>query len=107
MEDVPAFADIFHNNSVKNGLLNITLKESEVQEIFEMVNRSPELEATINLEEQRITLHLDEEISFHFEIDPAVKSHLIRGLDEIGLSLQHEKEISEFEKKHHPQKYWN
>ncbi len=68
-----------------------------------MVGRSPGLEATINLEEQRITLHLDEEISFHFEIDSAVKSHLIRGLDEIGLSLEHEKEISKFEKQHNPQ----
>ncbi len=103
MEEVPAFADIFHNNSVKNGLLNITLKESEVQEIFEMVSRNAGLEATINLEEQRITLHLDEEISFHFEIDSAIKQHLVRGLDEIGLSLEHEKEISGFEKNHSPQ----
>ncbi len=103
MEEVPAFADIFHNNSVKNGLLNITLKESEVQEIFEMVDRNAGLEATINLEEQRITLHLDEEISFHFEIDSAIKQHLIRGLDEIGLSLEHEKEISDFEKNHSAQ----
>lgn len=103
MEEVPAFADIFHNNSVKNGLLNITLKESEVQEIFEMAGRNAGLEATINLEEQRITLHLDEEISFHFEIDSAIKQHLIRGLDEIGLSLEHEKEISSFEKNHSPQ----
>lgn len=101
--DLPAFADIFYNNSVKNGLLNITLQEAEVEKIFEMVGRSSGLEATINLEEQRITLHLDEEISFHFEIDPAVKQHLIRGLDEIGLSLEHEKEISEFEKTHQAQ----
>jgi len=101
--DVPPFADIFHNNSVKNGLLNVALKESEVEEIFQMVTRYEGLEATINLEEQRITLHLPEEISFHFEIDRTIKEHLIRGLDEIGLSLQHEKEISVFEKKHNVQ----
>ncbi len=98
--EVPAFADIFHNNSVKNGLLNIELKEAEVEEIFQMVGRFPGLEATVNLEEQRVTLHTAEEISFHFEIDRAVKEHLIRGLDEIGLTLRQEKEITRFEKSH-------
>ena len=95
---VPAFADIFHNNSSKNGLLNVELKEAEVEEIFQMTGRYEGLGATVNLEEQRVTLHLPEEISFPFEIDKAVKNHLIRGLDEIGLTLQHEKEIASFEK---------
>ena len=99
-DEIPAFADIFHNNSVKNGLLNIQLKESEVDEIFEMSRRFPGLEVSINLEEQRIVLHLDEEIAFHFEIDPAIKEHLIRGLDEIGLTLKHDAEIGSFEKRH-------
>jgi len=102
-EGVPAFADIFHNNSVKNGLLNVQLSEAEVQDIFDMVQRFPGLEATVDLEEQRVVLHLQEEISFHFDIDPSVKEHLIRGLDEIGLSMNHEKEISAFEKTHNPQ----
>ena len=100
MGEIPAFADIFHNNSVKNGLLNVELKEAEVEEIFQMVARYEGLQATVNLEEQRVTLHLPEEISFHFEIDSGVKEHLIRGLDEIGLSLKHADEISAFEKRH-------
>ncbi|HCU25517.1 MAG TPA: 3-isopropylmalate dehydratase small subunit [Deltaproteobacteria bacterium] len=104
--DIPAFADIFHNNSVKNGLLNIQLKASEVEEIFQMAARYEGLEATVNLEEQRVTLHLPEEISFHFEIDPAVKHHLIRGLDEIGLSLEQQSEITAFESSYKPQVYW-
>ena len=104
--DIPAFADIFHNNSVKNGLLNVELKESEVEEIFQMVARYEGLEATVNLEEQRVTLHLPEEISFHFDIDPAIKNHLIRGLDEIGLTLQHVAEISNFEKTNDAQSHW-
>jgi len=104
--DVPAFADIFHNNSVKNGLLNVQLEPAEIDEIFQMVGRYEGLEATVNLEEQRVTLHLPEEISFHFQIDPAVKNHLIRGLDEIGLSLRHEPEITAFEKDYRAQKYW-
>ena len=104
--EVPAFADIFHNNSVKNGLLNVELKDSEVEEIFQMAARYEGLEATVNLEEQRVTLHLPEEISFHFDIDSAVKNHLIRGLDEIGLSLQKERDITAFEKTHKAQAFW-
>lgn len=104
--DNPAFADIFHNNSVRNGLLNIQLKEAEVEEIFQMIERNPGLEATVNLEEQRVTLHLPEEMAFHFEIDQAVKNHLIRGLDEIGLSLEHDANIKAFEKQALEQKYW-
>ncbi len=95
---VPAFADIFHNNSTKNGLLNVELKEAEVEEIFQMAGRYEGLEATVNLEEQRMTLHLPEEISFPFEIDREVKEHLIRGMDEISLTLRNEKEITAFEK---------
>lgn len=97
---IPGFADIFKNNSVKNGVLTIELSEPEVDEIFEMVNRFPGLEATVNLEEQRIVLHLDEEISFHFEIEPSVKDHLQRGLDDIALTLEHESDISGFEETH-------
>ena len=98
--DVPAFADIFHNNTIKNGLLAIELKEAEVEAIFQAIERNPGLKATINLEEQRVTLHLDEEVSFHFDIDRGVKEHLSRGLDDIGLTLQHEAQIAAFEKTH-------
>lgn len=99
----PSFADIFRNNSGKNGLLTVELKESEVEEIFRMAGRYSGLEATVNLDEQRVTLHLAEEISFHFEMDAAVKEHLIHGLDAIGLTLKHAEVISAFEAKHDPQ----
>ena len=100
---VPAFADIFRNNAVKNGLLTVELDEAEVEEVFQMVGRFPGLQATVNLEEQRVTLHLPEEISFHFDVEPAVKEHLTRGLDEIGLTLQDERAIAAFEARHDPQ----
>jgi 3-isopropylmalate/(R)-2-methylmalate dehydratase small subunit len=104
--DIPAFADIFHNNGVKNGLLCIELSEAEIEEIFQTAERYEGLEATVNLEEQRVTLHTPEEISFHFQIDKAVKDHLIAGLDEIGLTLKEQAKITAFEKSHEPQKYW-
>ena len=100
---VPAFADIFRTNSVKNALVTVELTEAEVEEIFQMVDRYEGLEATVDLDRQRITLHLPEELSFHFEIEPAVKTRLLHGLDDIGLTLQREAAISAFEQRHETQ----
>lgn len=100
---VPAFADIFRNNSSKNSLLTIELSSAEVDEIFQMVDRYKGLAATIHLEEQRVTLHLPEELSFHFDIDASVKERLIHGLDDIGITLKHESDITSFESKHETQ----
>jgi 3-isopropylmalate/(R)-2-methylmalate dehydratase small subunit len=96
----PAFADIFRNNSVKNGLLTIELSEAEVEAIFQIVGRFPGVEATIDLDEQRVVFHLDEEESFHFQIDPVVKKHLRHGLDDIALTLEHVSAIDAFERSH-------
>ncbi len=104
---VPAFADIFRNNSFKNALLTIELANNEVDEIFQMVDRFPGLEATVDVDEQRVTLHLPEEISFHFDIDPAIKHRLIHGLDDIGLTLQKEDAIRVYEVTHDPQLFKN
>ena len=100
---VPAFADIFRNNSAKNALLTVELSGPEVEEIFQMVDRYPGLEATVDLERQRVTLHVAEEIAFHFEIDPAIKLRLIHGLDDTCLTLKHEEAIRAFESRHDPQ----
>ncbi len=85
---VPAFADIFRNNSGKNGLLTVELSDAEVEEIFQLVGRFPGLEMTVDLEHQRVTLHMPEEVSFHFEFDGGVKIRLLHGLDDIGLTLK-------------------
>ena len=98
-----SFADIFRNNSAKNALLTVELSEAEVEEIVQMVGRFPGLEATVDLDRQRVTLHTAEEISFHFEMDPAVKERLIHGLDDVGLTLKHEADIRAFETRHNPQ----
>lgn len=102
-QSIPGFADIFRNNAVKNGLLTVELSEPEVDAIFGWVDRFPGLEATINLEEQRVVLHLDEEEAFHFEVDPAVKDTLIRGLDDISMTLDHADAIAAFEAHHDTQ----
>jgi 3-isopropylmalate/(R)-2-methylmalate dehydratase small subunit len=100
---VPAFADIFRTNSAKNALLTVELSEPEVEEIFQMVDRYRGLEAAVDLDRQRITLRLPEELSFHFEIDPSIKTRLLHGLDDISLTLQQEAAIEAFESRHDPQ----
>lgn len=100
---VPAFADIFRSNCGKNGILAIELSESEVEQIFQTAERFPSSQATIDLEHQRVTLHLDEEISFHFEIDPAIRDRLFHGLDDIGITLKEEPAIAAFESRHDTQ----
>lgn len=97
-EGVPAFADIFRNNCSKNGLLTIELSDDEVDEIFQALAAAPGLTATVNLEEQRLTLHApDGDKVFAFDADPVVKEKLLKGLDDIAQTLQYEADIAAFE----------
>lgn len=100
---IPAFADIFRNNCAKNGVLTIELSEAEIEEIFQMVARYQGLEGTADVDEQRFTLHVPEEISFHFDIEPEVKKRLIHGLDDIKITLELQEDITAFEEKHNSQ----
>ena len=100
---VPAFAEIFRNNSAKNGLLTVELADPEVEEIVQMAGRYAGLQATVDLDRQRVTLHVAEEIAFHFDIDPPVKARLIHGEDDIAVTLAHEEAIRAFEARHDPQ----
>jgi 3-isopropylmalate/(R)-2-methylmalate dehydratase small subunit len=100
---VPAFADIFRNNAGKNSLLTIELDEKQVEEIFRTTESYPGLEATVDLEAQRLTLHAPRELSFAFDIDPSVKHRMLNGLDDIGLTLAHEADIAAFESRHDTQ----
>ncbi len=97
---LPAFADIFRNNSVKNGLLAVELAEHEVEALFRHVATHPGARMTVDLARQRVTLEQDPSLVFAFEIDPGVKEQLLKGLDEISLTLHYEAQISRFEKAH-------
>jgi 3-isopropylmalate/(R)-2-methylmalate dehydratase small subunit len=102
---LPAFADIFRNNAMKNGLLPIELSEAEVEEIFRAVARREGLRARISLPEQTVTLLDQPPRRYHFEIEPSAKEMLLKGLDEIGLTLAQEDAIAAFERRHDPQLY--
>ena len=91
----PSFADIFHNNCLKNGVLPITLPEREVDELFDEVTGQDRYSLRIDLEGQTVMKPDDEAI--HFEIDPFMKKCLLGGLDDISLTLQREEEIRSYE----------
>jgi 3-isopropylmalate/(R)-2-methylmalate dehydratase small subunit len=94
----PSYADIFYNNCFKNGILPATLASEQIDELFKRTEQNEGYRLTADLEQQTITD--DKGLRYSFEIDPFRKDCLLKGLDDIGLSLKHEAEISAFEKKH-------
>ncbi len=91
----PSFADIFYNNSFKNGLLPIVLDADIVDDLFKRVATNHGLEISIDLEAQTVSCQ-GEKIA-DFEIDDFRKHCMLNGLDDIALTLQHADEITTFE----------
>ena len=94
----PSFADIFYNNCFKNGILPITLGEAQVDELFQRTEATEGYQLTADLPGQ--TVSDDRGLQFHFEMDDFRKHVLLEGLDDIGLTLKHEPDISAYEKTH-------
>ena len=90
-----SFADIFHNNCFKNGILPISLPEDAVNALMKDAEKGANARMTINLEEQTVTSSDGE--SFSFDIDPFKKQCLLDGLDDIGLTLEKAGAIETFE----------
>ena len=91
----PSFADIFFNNSFKNGLLPIVLDADTVDDLFKRVSANHGLELSINLEAQTVSCEGEKIASF--EIDAFRKHCMLNGLDDIALTLQHADEIKAYE----------
>ncbi len=100
----PSFADIFYNNSLKNGLLLIKLDARVVDRLFKEIQGTEDYRLAVDLEAQTVTAPGGE--SFKFDIDPFAKHSLLNGLDEIGLTLEHAGEIKTFEVKHRERQPW-
>jgi 3-isopropylmalate/(R)-2-methylmalate dehydratase small subunit len=91
----PSFADIFFNNSFKNGLLPITLSEADIDELFRRAAAHSPYRLTVDLERQRIT---DEHgLVRSFEVDSSRRHSLLHGLDDIAQTLLHEDKITQYE----------
>ena len=91
----PSFADIFYGNSFNNQLLPITLSDAEVDELFELVKANEGIQFEVDLEAQTVKAG---DKSYPFVIDSFRRHCMINGLDSIGLTLQHEENISGYEK---------
>ena len=91
----PSYADIFYNNCFQNGILPIVLSEDEVAKLMKWTQENLGAQLSIDLPGQTISGEGIEPI--HFDIDPHRKHRLVNGLDDIGTTLQHESEITEFE----------
>jgi 3-isopropylmalate/(R)-2-methylmalate dehydratase small subunit len=98
-----SFADIFHSNAGKNGILLITLPEEHVQTLMERAVSVPGYQLTVSLEDEK--LHDDHGLSIPFSIDPFRRECLLLGLDDIGLSLKHGGALEKFEQQH-DQQFW-
>ena len=100
----PSFADIFFNNSFKNGLLPIVLSAQTVDELFKRVAETRGLQLKIDLSAQ--TVSIEDEVIASFEIDEFRKHCLINGLDDIALTLQHADAIRAYEDKRKQSHPW-
>jgi 3-isopropylmalate/(R)-2-methylmalate dehydratase small subunit len=94
----PSFADIFANNSVKNGLLTVVLREEEVRELLDRAADLQNYQLTIDLERQKVTDQ--QKFSANFQVDDFLRHCLLEGLDDIDLTLQHQSEIAAYEARH-------
>jgi 3-isopropylmalate/(R)-2-methylmalate dehydratase small subunit len=93
-----SFADIFANNSTKNGFLTVCLKENEASELMRRSRDLKDYQLTIDLEQCEV--RDDKGFAAKFPIDEFVRHCLLNGLDDIGLTLQHESEITAYEVLH-------
>lgn len=100
----PSFADIFFNNSFKNGLLPIVLSEEQVDDLFKAVEANPGYELTVDLERQVVVTPDGKELAF--DVQPFRKYCLLNGFDDIGLTLQHADKIKAYEAKRLADKPW-
>ena len=100
----PSFADIFYNNSFKNGLLPVVLDADTVDRLFLESEANEGYALTVDLERQVVTTPDGSE--FGFDVDPFRRECLLEGLDDIGLTLQHADEIRAYEERRKAEAPW-
>lgn len=100
----PSFADIFYNNSFKNGMLPVILSESDVDELFKECFANVGYQLTVDLQNQKVISPSGKE--YAFEVDAFRKHCLLNGLDDIGLTLQNADDIRAYEDKVKAERPW-
>jgi len=92
-----SYADIFYNNCFKNSILPIIADKAQLARLMDEISANEGVRFIVNLENQELTTPAGN--GFKFEVDPYRKNNLLKGLDDIGLTLQHTDEIDQYEKK--------
>tara|TARA_R110000764_G_scaffold138885_4_gene226686 strand:- start:44323 stop:44970 length:648 start_codon:yes stop_codon:yes gene_type:complete len=100
----PSYADIFYNNSFKNGLLPLVLAEEDIDELFAQAEAEEGYQLTVDLQAQLVTR--PDGKTYSFEVDAFRKHCLLNGLDDIGLTLEDSDSIKAFEQKHQQSQPW-
>lgn len=100
----PSFADIFYNNSFKNGLLPVVLDKNIVQKLFEQVAANPGYQLAVDLAAKQVSA--PDGAMYGFEVDDYRQSCLLQGLDDIGITLQDAAAIQDFEARHRQRSPW-
>ncbi|RCX23362.1 3-isopropylmalate/(R)-2-methylmalate dehydratase small subunit [Fontibacillus phaseoli] len=93
----PSFADIFYNNCFKNGILPIKLSEEQVEDLFRRTEEHEGYQLTVDLDNKKISDNYG--LNLSFDLDEHRRQFLLQGLDDIGLTLQHEDLIAAYEQK--------
>jgi len=99
----PSFADIFYGNCFKNGILPIQIDDELIDLFFKKALSEMGLNLTIDLEKQLI---IDDDDEYDFKVDEFKKNCLLKGLDDIGLTLEYGEDIKDFEKHYYNQYPW-
>ena len=100
----PSFADIFHSNSFKNGLLSITLDGDVIDKLFESTLATDNYQLTIDLE--NLSVSTPEGDNYHFELENGVQERLLQGIDDISMTLSLSDEIRDYEVKRKQEAPW-
>jgi len=94
----PSFSDIFRNNCTKNGLVPVVVDESIVHKLWEIIEADPTTDITVDMEKLQIEVP-SHGITASFPMDAATQHRFLNGLDDIGITMTHEAEITNFEAK--------
>ena len=100
----PSFADIFYNNCFKNGILPVVLPQEQIDQLWDDAKKSNEMVLTVDLESQEVVRAKGER--FKFEVESFRKHCLLNGLDDIGLTMQHETDIDGYERRQQLSQPW-
>ena len=99
----PSYADIFYNNSFKNGILPVTLPKEHVDALSARMTEQPGATVTVDLEKQTVS---SGNLSFPFDMDPYRKHCLLNGLDDIGLTMEKAENVSAYEMRVKSERSW-